>query len=200
MAEGSREGAIADIDSGSPSDHSAGRSIIELIVGAKEEVWAAILRGLIVLIGGYLAAIFITPTQLYRMVYLRNADSYVGTWAGQIDGQYAELNINTQYLDDNGKTVRISGNLTWRGNNLPVEGLADSSVTLRADVKNHQLTIALDRTQGDPGTPQEKDVQLLPVKPGQGARLCRRIVDLINPGPPVCTAYEGPTNFSARFS
>lgn len=161
---------------------------------AKEEIWKAFIPGAIAAVGGYLTAILITPQQLYHWAYLRGADTYYGTWYGQIDGQYAELRIDKEWLQSNGRSVSMSGMLAWRGNNMKVEGGADGAVTLKGSLGDHELSISLDRDQGTPGTQQEKMVQLVVEKEGQGASLCPKVHDLRAPRVE-CTTYSGRTYF-----
>lgn len=165
-----------------------------LLKAAKVEIWKALIPGAIAAVGGYFTAVLITPQQLYHWLYLRGADSYRGTWVGQIDGQYAELRIEEERLQSNGRSVSVSGTLVWRGKNMKVEGGADGVVTLRAALEKYELQISLDRVQGKPGTPQEKMVQLVVEKEGQGVRICPKVHDLTAPQVE-CTPFLGRTYF-----
>ena len=140
---------------------------------AKEDIGKAVIAGVITAIGGYLAAIVITPDQLYWYLWLRNSNSYYGTWFGEIGGRNAKLIIDQQSLQANGRSVTIAGKLLIGTIEIPVSGGADSSVTLSGKLSpSTELNITLQRVQGAPRTPEEKVVKLLPQLKGQGAHVC----------------------------
>lgn len=140
---------------------------------AREDFGKAVIAGVITAIGGYLAAIVITPDQLYWYLWLRNSNSYYGTWYGEIGGRDAKLIIDEQSLQANGRTVSIAGKLLIGATTIPVSGGADSSVTLSGKLSaTTELDISLQRVQGAPRTPEEKVIKLVPQLQGQGARVC----------------------------
>lgn len=145
----------------------------------REDFGKAAIAATITAVGGYLAAILITPDQLYWYLWLRQSNSYQGTWYGEIGGRNAKLIIDEESVQANGRTVKIAGWLLIGAIKVRVDGGADSSVTLKGNLSDEktELDLSLQRVQGAPRTPEEKVVRLVAQLPGQGARICPIIRD-----------------------
>lgn len=164
------------------------------------DIGKTIAIGVVTAIGGYLAAALISPDQLYRWLYIKPIDRYVGTWRGPVAGRYAELTITNEDRDEAGRTVGIEGVLAYpaTGLKLPIVGSADSVVTLEAKLDpTRTLVITLERIQNAIRSNDEKVVKLAPRPGSSGVAVCPVIknpLDILNALP--CKPIAGETKLT----
>jgi hypothetical protein len=180
--------------------HQASSWPVRLAVAVYNEIGKTVVVGLVTALGGYLAAALISPDQLYRWLYIKPIDRYVGTWRGPVAGRYAVLTISKEDRDEAGRTVGIQGELAYpaTGLSLPIVGSADGVVTLEAKIGlTRTLVITLDRKQGKIHLPDEKVVRLEPRAGSSGVAICPVIKspeDIVTAPP--CTAIAGETKLT----
>lgn len=164
------------------------------------DIGKTIAVGVVTATGGYLAAALISPDQLYRWLYIKPIDRYIGTWRGPVAGRYAELTISKEDRDEAGRTVGIEGVLIYpaTGLKLPIVGSADSVMTLEAKLDPTQtLVITLERLQSAIRSNDEKVVKLAPRAGSSGVAVCPVIknpLDVLNAPP--CKPIEGETKLT----
>ncbi len=164
------------------------------------DIGKTIAVGVVTAIGGYLAAALISPDQLYRWLYIKPIDRYIGTWRGPVAGRYAELTISKEDRDEAGRTVGIEGVLVYpaTGLKLPIVGSADSVMTLEAKLDpTRTLVITLERIQSEIRSNDEKVVKLAPRAGSSGVAVCPVIknpLDVLNAPP--CKPIAGETKLT----
>jgi hypothetical protein len=171
-----------------------------LSTALSSDIGKTVAVGVVTAIGGYLAAALISPDQLYRWLYIKPVDRYIGTWRGPVAGRYSELTISKEDRDEAGRTVGIKGVLVYpaTGLKLPIVGSADSVVTLEAKLDPARtLVITLERAQSVIRSDDEKVVKLVPRTGSSGVAVCPVIkspLDLLNASP--CKPIAGETKLT----
>jgi len=171
-----------------------------LSAALSSDIGKTIAVGVVTAIGGYLAAAVISPDQLYRWLYIKPIDRYIGTWRGPVAGRYAELTISKEDRNEAGRTVGIEGFLVYpaTGLKLPIVGSADSVITLEAKLDpTRTLVITLERIQSAIRSNDEKVVKLAPRVGSSGAAVCPVIknpLDVLNAPP--CKQIAGETKLT----
>jgi hypothetical protein len=127
---------------------------------------------LVVAIGGYIAALVISPDDLRRWWWgLPDPNDLRGEWSGQVGGRPATLRIQTQEAlpdasGDPAGTTAFTGHLTLSlgktEQKILVDGKADSNLIMQGRIDDsHTLLIALRRVYFSPG-PDEEFLELVP--------------------------------------
>ena len=132
---------------------------------ALSKAFASAIVGLLV---GYLSALVISPEQLYRMVFLPDANDFSGKWDGRLGGQIAVLELEAGSEDK-----RYTGKLTVGGRTINVSGSADSRASF-SGTWDHETTLELSlfRLVPDARTVDEAFIQLEGYKDEPAAHLC----------------------------
>ena len=134
---------------------------------ALSKAFATALFGVLV---GYFSALVISPDQLYRKVFLPNANDFSGTWNGRLGGQIAVLN-----LEADSEVHKYTGTITVGGKTVIISGSADSRASFSGDWdQDTTLELSLFRLVPDARTIDEAFIQLEGYKDEPAAHFCPR--------------------------
>lgn len=168
----------------------------------REDALKIAIPAVLTALGGYLAALIITPEQLYRKAFGPDPDNYVGVWMGRLGNRYAELQITTQDRSPDKRTTNVYGLLTVGigkyQRRIPIHGGVDSFVTVAGPWDaTHEITVSLDRVLNEIKKPGEQYVKLMPYKGETGASICNVANDPLRmPNAEDCQAVPGSTYFT----
>ncbi|MEO0568822.1 MAG: hypothetical protein AAF066_13895 [Pseudomonadota bacterium] len=167
-------------------------------LGVKSALAKAIATALVAGAAGYMSALLISPDQLYRKVFLPDANDFSGAWQGRVGGQIAIMRLEPETVNGEQMEGRYVGELDYAGRTIEVKASTDSRVIVSGNwSQDETLELSLIRVVPAIRSVNERFVQLESFKDEHPAHICKRPDDNSSPSSfdEACRKLSGLTHF-----